>query len=168
MQSAFFINMVSLVRGQPCVLNLREILSSYIDFRHEVITRRSQYELEKAKERAHILEGLKIALDHLDQVIATIRSSQTAEDARKALMTNFGISQAQAQAILDIQLRRLANLEREKIIDEYTETVKTIGYLEDLLANPRKILFLIKEDFACLFIKDSCVRQPSMTWLTLG
>ncbi|MFC2018229.1 DNA gyrase subunit A [Chloroflexota bacterium] len=146
MQSSFFINMLALVDRQPRVLSLKEALQYFIDFRHETITRRSQFELKQAKERAHILEGLKIALDNIDEVIATIRGSQNAEMARNALMDNFGLSQVQAQAILDMQLRRLAALERQKIIDEYTEVLKNIAYLEDLLANPKKILFLVKEE----------------------
>jgi DNA gyrase subunit A len=144
MQSAFFANMLALVGGQPRVISLKEALQYYIDFRHEVITRRSKFELKEAKARAHILEGLRIALDNIDRVIATIRKSDTAEIARQSLMTTFGLSQIQAQAILDMQLRRLANLERRKILDEYAEVVKTIAYLEDLLANPRRMLVLIK------------------------
>ncbi len=146
MQSSFFINMLALVDGQPKVLSLKEALQNYIDFRYEVITRRSKFDLEKAKARAHILEGLKIALDNLDQVIKLIRQSETAEIAREQLMTSFSLSQIQAQAILDMQLRRLANMERQQIIDEYTEVLKTINYLEDLLANPKKILYLVKEE----------------------
>ena len=144
MQSAFFANMLALVDGQPRVISLKEALQYYVDFRHQVITRRSRFELKEAKARAHILEGLKIALDNIDKVIATIRKSETAEVARQSLMANFGLSQAQAQAILDMQLRRLANLERQKILDEYTQVLKTISYLEDLLANPRRMLLLIK------------------------
>jgi DNA gyrase subunit A len=146
MQSAFFVNMLALVDGQPRVISLREALQYYIDFRHQVITRRSKFELKQAKARAHILEGLKIALDNIDKIIATIKKSATAEAARKALMEGFGLSQLQAQAILDMQLRRLANLERKKIADEYAELVKTIAYLEDLLANPKRILLLIQEE----------------------
>ncbi len=146
MQSAFFVNMLALVDGQPRVISLKEALQYYIDFRHEVITRRSKFELKQAKARAHILEGLRIALDNINKVIATIKKSATAEVARRELMSGFGLSQAQAQAILDMQLRRLANLERRKIADEYAELVKTIAYLEDLLANPKRILLLIKEE----------------------
>jgi DNA gyrase subunit A len=146
MQSAFFINMLALVDGQPRVISLKEALQYFIDFRHEVITRRSRFDLEVAKARAHILEGLKIALSNIDRVIATIKKAPTAEAARQQLMSGFGLSQAQAQAILDMQLRRLANLERQKLLDEYAEVVKTIAYLEDLLANPRRILLLIKEE----------------------
>ncbi len=150
MQSAFFVNMLALVDGQPRVISLREALQYFIDFRHQVITRRSKFELKQAKARAHILEGLKIALENIDKIIATIKKSATAEVARKALMDGFGLSQLQAQAILDMQLRRLANLERKKIVDEYAELVKTIAYLEDLLANPKRILFLIKEEVSQL------------------
>jgi len=146
MQSAFFVNMLALVDGQPRVISLKEALQYYIDFRRKVITRRSRFELQGAKARAHILEGLKIALDQLDKVIATIRKSETAEKARQNLMTGFGLSQAQAQAILDMQLRRLANLERRKVFDEYTEVLKNISYLEDLLANPRRVLLLIRDE----------------------
>ncbi|MCX6010946.1 MAG: DNA gyrase subunit A [Chloroflexi bacterium] len=150
MQSAFFVNMLALVDGQPRVISLKEALQYYIDFRHQVITRRSKFELKQAKARAHILEGLKIALDNIDKIIATIKKSATAEDARRELMSGFGLSQLQAQAILDMQLRRLANLERRKIADEYAELVKTIAYLEDLLANPKRILLLIREEVSQL------------------
>ncbi len=147
MRSSFFINMLALVDGQqPRVLNLKETLNYYIDFRREVITRRSQFDLQKAKDRAHILEGFRIALDHLDAVIQTIRKAETVDSARVSLMEKFALSQIQAQAILDMQLRRLAQLEQKKIVDEYSEVVKNIAYLEDLLANPKKILFLIQQD----------------------
>ncbi|MCK4697538.1 MAG: DNA gyrase subunit A, partial [Dehalococcoidia bacterium] len=146
MQSAFFVNMLALIDGQPRVISLKTALQQYISFRQEVIVRRSRFELRHAKERAHILEGLKIALDHMDEVIGVIRHSPSAEAARENLMASFNLTQAQAQAILDMQLRRLAALEREKLIEEYTEVLKTIAYLEDLLANPRKILFLVKQD----------------------
>ena len=146
MRSAFFINMLALVDGQPRVINLKEALSCYIDFRRIVITRRSQFDLQKAKDRAHILEGFRIALDQLDAVIQTIRKAETADTAKTNLMEKFKLSQIQAQAILDMQLRRLAQLEQKKILDEYNEVLKNIAYLEDLLANPKKILFLIKQD----------------------
>lgn len=163
MQSAFFINMLALVDGQPRVISLKEALQYYINFRHEVITRRSRFELKVAKTRAHILEGLKIALDHIDKVITTIRKSETAEAARKNLMTGFSLSQAQAQAILDMQLRRLANLERAKILDEYAEVVRNIAYLEDLLANPRRILLLVKEEIDELKSKYSDPRRTEIS-----
>jgi len=134
MQSSFFVNMLALVDGQPRVISLKEALQQFIEFRQKVITRRSRYELKQAKARAHILEGLKIALDNIDAIISTIRKSATAEVARKNLMEGFELTQIQAQAILDLQLRRLANLERNKILEEYTEVLKTISYLEDLLS----------------------------------
>ncbi len=163
MQSAFFVNMLALVDGQPRVISLKEALQYYIDFRHQVITRRSRFELKEAKARAHILEGIKIALDHIDRVIATIRKSETAEIARRELMSGFGLSQAQAQAILDMQLRRLANLERRKILDEYAEVVKTIAYLGDLLANPRRILLLVKEEVSRLKSKYGDPRRTEIS-----
>ncbi len=163
MQSAFFVNMLALVDGQPRVISLKEALRYYIDFRHEVITRRSRFELRVAKERAHILEGFRVALDHIDEVIATIRKSETVETARHNLMTGFGLSQVQAQAILDMQLRRLANLERRKILDEYAEVVKNIAYLEELLANPQRILFLIKQEVDELKSKYSDPRRTEIS-----
>ena len=150
LQSAFFINMVALVGGRPKVLNLREALICYIDFRCEVITRRSQFELGKAKDRAHILEGFRIALANMEQVIKVIRQSETVESARVNLMTAFSLSQVQAQAILDMPLRRLAHMEQEKVADEYASGLKNISYLEDLLANPGKVKFHIKQDVARL------------------
>jgi len=146
LQSSFFVNMLALVDGQPRVISLKEALQYHIDFRQKVITRRSKYELKQAKARAHILEGLKIALDNIDKIIKTIKESASAEEARRNLIDTFSLSQIQAQAILDMQLRRLANLERNRILDEYAEVIKTIGFLEDLLANRKKILVLIKED----------------------
>jgi len=163
MQSAFFINMVALVNGQPKVVNLKEALTCYIDFRSEVIARRSRFELEKARNRAHILEGFRIALDNLEQVIKVIRQSENVDVARSNLMTAFVLSQAQAQAILDMPLRRLAKLEREKIAEEHAEVLKSISYLEDLLANPRKILLLIKQEIAELGEKYGDERRTTIS-----
>jgi DNA gyrase subunit A len=162
MQSSFFINMLALVDGQPRVISLREALQQFVNFRQQVITRRSRYELKQARARAHILEGLRIALDNIDAIIKTIRASETAEAARKNLMEGLGLTQIQAQAILDMQLRRLANLERKKILDEYAEVVKTIAYLEDLLANPRRIQMLIKEEIAELKSKYGDKRRTTI------
>jgi len=163
MQTSFFINMIALVEGQPRVINLKDALQCYVAFRTEVITRRTKFDLQKAKERAHILEGFKIALDHLDAVIKTIRESETADTARANLMTEFSLSQLQAQAILEMQLRRLANLERKKILDEYKDVLKTIQYLEDLLANPDKILKLIQQDVTELKTKYGDKRRTVIT-----
>ena len=146
MQSSYFINMLALVDGAPRVIGLKSALENFIEFRREVIVRRSRFELRKARERAHILEGFKIALDNLDAIIATIRQSPTVEDARNNLIQLFNLTQVQAQAILDMQLRRIAQLERQKIDEEYADTIMKINYLEDLLENPRKVLFLIRDE----------------------
>ncbi len=150
MQTTFGVNMLALVDGEPRVLTLKRMMEHYVEHRREIITRRTQHDLAKAKERAHILEGLRIALEHLDEVIATIRGSRTVDSARSNLRRKFKLTEAQANAILEMQLRRLAALERKRIEDEYTETIKQIAYFEDLLANPRKILHLIKEDLEAL------------------
>jgi len=148
LQSTFGAQVLALVDGEPRLLTLKRALQLYIEHRRDVLTRRTQYELERASHRAHILEGLKIALDHLDAVIQTIRRSPDAETARTRLMARFELTEVQAQAILDMQLRRLAALERRKIEDEYLELIQRIAYLEDLLASPRKILYLIEEELA--------------------
>jgi DNA gyrase subunit A len=146
LQSTFGVQMLALVEGEPRLLSLRRALQIYIDHRQVVITRRSQFELDKARARSHILEGLLIALANLDEVIRTIRESLDADVAKEQLMTRFQLSERQAQAILDLQLRRLAALERQKIEDEQREIRERIAYLEDLLASPKKILAVIKED----------------------
>ncbi len=146
LQSTFGINLLALVEGEPRLLSLKRALQIFIDHRVEVITRRTQFELEKAKHRAHILEGLLIALANLDEVIKTIRSSKDSDVAKERLMARFKLSDLQAQAILDMQLRRLSQLEREKIENEHKELMERIAYLEDLLAHPKKILALIRED----------------------
>ena len=146
LQDSFGIIMLALVKGHPRILNLKQILEYYLDHQKDVITRKCRYELKKAKERAHILEGLKIALDHLDEVIATIRASANGEVAKAALMEKFGLSDRQAQAILDMRLQRLTGLERQKIEDEYKEVMATIAYLEDVLSDEHKIMGIARED----------------------
>ncbi len=146
LQSTFGINMLALVEGEPRLLPLKRALQIFIDHRVDVLKRRSQFELEKAKNRANILEGLLIALANLDEVIKTIRNSPDADVAKTRLMTRFKLSEIQAQAILDMQLRRLSQLEREKIETEHKELMDRIAYLEDLLAHPKKILALIQVD----------------------
>jgi DNA gyrase subunit A len=128
------------------VLTLKRILQEYIGHRQEVIRRRTEFDLEKARARAHILEGLKIALDNIDAIIRTIRDSRTVDSARNNLIRNFKLTEIQSQAILDMQLRRLASLERKKIEDEYAEVIKLIAELEDILANPRRVLHIIQTD----------------------
>ncbi|NJK79245.1 MAG: DNA gyrase subunit A [Chloroflexaceae bacterium] len=148
MQTTFGINLLALIESgsQPRVLNLKRMLNEYIEHRREVIRRRTEFDLEKARARAHILEGLQIALDNLDAIIQTIRSARTVEAARTGLMERFNLSEVQSQAILDLQLRRLAALEREKIEDEYREVLALITDLEAILADPQKVLDLIKAD----------------------
>ncbi|HZL33565.1 MAG TPA: DNA gyrase subunit A [Verrucomicrobiae bacterium] len=146
MSSAFNMNMLALVDGQPQTLSLKSVLQHYIDHRREVIRRRTEFDLGKARARAHILEGLKIALDHLDEVIRTIRESADVEAARNNLMSRFDLSELQAQAILDMRLARLAALERKKIEDEYLSVIQLIAELEDILANPGRVLAIIKDE----------------------
>ncbi len=146
LQSTFGVQMLALVRGEPRLLSLKRALLIYIRHRIEVITRRTQFQLDKALARAHILEGLLIALANLDAVIATIRQSPDADTAKERLMSRFHLSAKQAQAILDMQLRRLAALERQKIEDEQKALMERIAYLRSLLADPHKVLAVIRED----------------------
>jgi DNA gyrase subunit A len=146
LQSTYGVQLLALVEGEPRLLSLKRALQLFIEHRRQVIERRSRFELEKARARAHILEGLLIALAHLDDVIQTIRQSPDADVAKERLMSRFSLSERQAQAILDLQLRRLAALERQKIEDEQKETLERIAYLEDLLANPKKVLSVIRDD----------------------
>lgn len=146
LQDSFGIIMLALVNNHPRILNLKQILEYYLEHQKDVVTRKCRYELKKAKERAHILEGLKIALDHLDEVIATIRASANGDVAKKALMDKFGLSDRQAQAILDMRLQRLTGLERQKIEDEYKEVMATIAYLEDVLSDEHKIMGIVRDD----------------------
>lgn len=146
LQASYSMNMLGLVDQQPEVLSLDKMLKYFLEYRREVVRRRTEFELRKARERAHILEGLKIALDNLDRIIALIRGSQTQDAAQQGLMTQFTLSEVQAKAILAIQLARLAALERQKILDEYDSIIKTIGRLEDLLASPKKIDGVIKSE----------------------
>jgi DNA gyrase subunit A len=153
MQATFGVINLALVDGQPKILNFKEMLEEFLKHRHEVVTRRTQFELKKAEERAHILEGLKIALDHLDEVISLIRKSKTPEDAKQGLIKKFELSEIQAQAILDMRLQRLTGLERQKIEDEYVELIKTIASLKEILASKAKRMAIIKEEL--LFLKNT-------------
>lgn len=146
LQTTFGAHILALVDNEPRLLSLKRALQYYIEHRQQVITRRAQFELDKARARAHILDGLLIALANLDAVIQTIRQSPDVETARDRLMANFKLTEIQAQAILDMQLRRLAALERQKIEDEYKALVERIAFLEDLLASPHKILEMVKTD----------------------
>jgi DNA gyrase subunit A len=151
LQTSFHFNMMALIDGiQPRVLGLTDILQEHIKHRREVVRRRTEFELRKAQERAHILEGLKTALDHIDEVIATIRASQTTDEAQENLIKKFKLSEIQAKAILAMQLRTLAGLERQKIEDELAELVKLISGLESILADEKKILQIIKDELLSL------------------
>ena len=146
MQVTFGIILLAIVHGQPQLLNIKEFIQHFINHRKEVVTRRSQFELGKAEASAHILEGLKVALDNLDRVISLIRSSKTPKDAKEGLIAKFSLSEAQAQAILEMRLQRLTNLEREKIDEEYKELIKLIARLREILGNERLLLNLIIEE----------------------
>lgn len=146
LQTSFSVNNVALVKGRPQTLNLKEIIGHYVDHRHEVVTRRTQYELRKAKERAHILEGYLIALDNIDEVIKLIRASQTTEEAKDGLMSNFKLTEIQAKAILEMRLQRLTGLERAKIQEEFDELMKRIEYFESVLADESLRMGIIKDE----------------------
>jgi DNA gyrase subunit A len=146
MQMAFNMNMLALVDGQPQTLPLKSVLQHHVDHRREIVRRRTEFDLGKARARAHILEGLKVALDNLDAVIKTIRGSREVEDARSNLMSQFNLSELQANAILDMRLARLAALERKKIEDEYLQVIQLIAELEDILANPARVLSIIRDE----------------------
>ena len=162
LQSTFSVHLLALVNGEPRLLSLKRALQIYIEHRREVITRRSQFELNKAKSRAHILDGLLIALNNLDEVIRTIRESKDVEVAKEHLMSRFILSDLQAQAILDMQLRRLAALERQKIENEYKEVMARIAGLEDLLAHPKKILAVVQNDMNELTAKYGDERRTKI------
>src|SRR5712691_1939461 len=146
LQMGFGIIMLAIVGGRPKVMNLLEMIESFVEFRREVVRRRTEFELRKAEARYHILEGLKIALDHLDRVITLIRAARTVPEAREGLMTEFGLSQIQSQAILDMQLQRLTGLERQKILDELAELLKTIERLRAILASERLLMQIIVDE----------------------
>ena len=162
LQTSFPVNMVALVNGTPQTLNLKTILEEYLKHRYIVIRRRSEFELRQAKAREHILDGLKIAVDNIDAVIRTIRESATQEDAKKNLMSKFKLTEIQATAILDMQLRRLAALERQKIEDELQLVRENIAYLEDLLAHPQKILHVIEDELINLKQKFADTRRTKV------
>ena len=148
LETTFGVIMLALVNNRPEVLNLKQILSHFLDHRREVIVRRTAFELRKAEERAHILEGLKIALDNLDAVIALIRRAQSPDEARAGLMSQFGLSEIQASAILEMRLQRLTQLERQKLIEEYKEVLKQIEYLKSVLASPALVRKIIQDELA--------------------
>lgn len=163
MQDTFGVIMLALVDGQPRILTLQQILKYYIKHQEDVIRRRTQYDLDKAKARAHILEGLTIALENLDAVITSIRNSRTADIAKNELMTNYGLSDKQAQAILDLRLQRLTGLEQEKIESEYQQVLQTIEDLKAVLADEQKIFNIIKEELTEVKRKFGDERRTQIT-----
>ncbi|MPQ43884.1 DNA gyrase subunit A [Clostridium tarantellae] len=162
MQDTFGVIMLALVDNEPQVLNLKQILNHYINFQKEVIIRRTKFELNKAKERAHILEGLIIALDNIDEVISIIRNSNTSEIAKNALIDTFALSEKQATAILEMRLRRLTGLERDKIESEYNEIIKLISYLNEILSSEEKLLSVIKEELLEIKLKYNDERKTAI------
>ena len=163
MQTTFGIIMLALVSGQPRVLKLKELLKHFLQHRRDVVLRRTRFELRKAEERAHILEGLKIALDYLDEIIALIRRSKNPEEARTGLITTYPLSEIQAQAILDMKLQRLTGLEREKIIREYTETLKEIERLKGILENDSLVSQIIRDELLEIRGKYADERKTEIT-----
>ncbi|MGC9344700.1 MAG: DNA topoisomerase (ATP-hydrolyzing), partial [Bacteroidales bacterium] len=146
LQTSFNVNNIALVKGRPRTLNLKQLISHFVNHRHEVVVRRTQYDLEQAEKRAHILEGLLIALDNLDAVISLIRASKTVEEAKNGLMSNFDLSEAQAKAILDLRLQKLTGLEREKIKEEYDELLKQIEFFKRILSEEDLRMQIIKDE----------------------
>ncbi len=163
MQDSFGIIMLALVKGHPMVLNLKQVLYHYVEHQKDVLIRRTRYELKKAQDRAHILEGLKIALDHLDAVIKTIRQSANADVAKTALVDTYALSEKQAQAILEMRLQRLTGLERKKIEDEYVDVMETIEWLQSVLADEHKVLTLIKDELLEMKRRFSDARRTVIT-----
>jgi DNA gyrase subunit A len=165
LQTSFGINNVALVKGRPQVLNIKDLIREFVDFRHEVVIRRTKFELKKAEERAHILEGFLIALDHLDEVIKLIRASSTPDIAKDGLMADFGMSEIQAKAVLELRLQRLTGMEREKIREEHAEVMKLIAKLKDILADQSKRFQIIKDELTEIKEKYGDERKTEITYL---
>ncbi|TFF39617.1 DNA gyrase subunit A [Mucilaginibacter psychrotolerans] len=162
LQTSFSVNNIALVHGRPMMLNLKDLIHHFVEHRHEVVIRRTKYELAEAEKRAHILEGLLIALDHIEEVIRLIRASSTPDEAREGLMANFALSDIQARAILDMTLRRLTGLERDKIKDEYDALMKTIDYLKSILADEGLRMQIIKDELLDIKAKYGDERKTEM------
>ena len=162
LQTSFSVNNIALVHGRPMMLNLKDLIRHFVDHRHEVVVRRTKFDLSEAQKRAHILEGLLIALDHLDEVIKLIRASDSPEDARTGLMESFTLSDIQARAILDMTLRRLTGLERDKIKEEYAELMKTIEYLQSILDDQELRMQIIKDELKEILDKYGDERRTSI------
>ncbi len=168
MQSTFGVIMLALVNNQPRVLNLRKLLSNFIQHRREVVVRRTKYDLRKAEERAHILLGLKIALENLDAVIALIKASASPEEAKTGLVREFMLSEIQAQAILEMRLQRLTGLERDKIIAEYEEVLKEIARLNEILASDALVMKIIRDELLAIKAEYGDPRRTEIVARNLG
>ncbi len=162
LQDTFGVIMLALVNNEPKVLNLSEMLNYYLLHQKDVVTRRTKYELNKAEERAHILQGLLIALDNIDEVIQIIRSSRTTQEAKERLVERFGLTDVQAQAIVDMRLRALTGLEREKLETEYKELMEKIAELKAILADEKKLLGVIREEIMIISDKYGDERRTSI------
>src|SRR5205085_12154044 len=162
LQTTFGVISLALVDGRPVVLNLKALLQHHIDHRRELLTRRTRYRLDRARERAHLLEGLKIALDNLDAVSKTIRESQDEKTAQERLQERFKLSERQSKAIVDMRLGRLTRLERNKVMEEYEEVIKRIAYLEDILQHEQKIMMLTKDELGDIKKKYGDVRRTTL------
>ena len=165
LQTSYGINNVALVKGRPRTLNIKDMISEFVEFRHEVVIRRTQYELREAQKRAHILEGYLIALDHLDEVIALIRNSSTPDIAKDGLMTQFGMTEIQAKAVLELRLQRLTGMEREKIREEHAELMKLIAHLQEILGNEVMRFDIIKKELTEVKDRFGDERRTEITFL---
>ncbi len=168
LQSSFSVNNIALVNGRPEMLNLKTLISHFVEHRHEVLVRRTKFDLEQAEKRAHILEGFLIALDNLDAIITLIRASRTPDDAREGLMEGFSLSEIQARAILNLTLQRLTGLERDKIRDEYAELMKTIDHLKEILANETLRMTIIKDELLLIKEKYNDERRTNIIYAADG
>ncbi len=165
LQTSFGINNVALVKGRPKILNIKDLIREFVDFRHEVVIKRTQFELKKAEERAHILEGFLIALDHLDEVIKLIRASSTPDLAKEGLISDFAMSEIQAKAVLELRLQRLTGMEREKIREEHAEVMKLISRLKEILGEETIRFAIIKEELKEIREKYGDIRKTEITYL---
>jgi len=164
LQSSFSVNNIALVAGRPMMLNLKDMIHHYVEHRHEVLIRKTRYELSEAEKRAHILEGLLIALDHLDEVIALIRKSLTPDEAKTGLMATFGLSEIQSKAILEMRLQRLTGLERDKIRDEYAELMKLIDYYKEVLSNETLRMEILRDEMVDMRAKYGDGRRTEIVY----
>lgn len=164
LQSSFSVNNIALVNGRPQMLNLKDLIHYFVEHRHDVVTRRAQYDLRKAEERAHILEGLIIASDNIDEVIKIIRASKDGDEARTKLIERFNLSEIQARAIVEMRLRQLTGLEQDKLRAEYEEIMKTINYLKELLASKEMRMNVIKEELAEIKEKYGDARRSTIEY----